>query len=1288
MLRRIPLFALLCIVISASLAYSQTTWTDQTTSAGIGGILNDVDYGDGLYVAVGTNSTAGLIYSSEDGVTWTSRTSSANLGGILNGIAYGDGSFVTVGTNSTYGLIGFSYDGINWNNFTSSASIGGILNDVAYGNGTWVAVGETGSVAVVATSTTGAAWTNRTSTLGIGGNLKGVAYGNGKFVAVGTNGARVVFLTSEDGRDWQDHTVAVDIGGVAYSVAYDGSRFVATGEGTLSGGSTTAHVLVSEDGETWTNLTQSAGLGGIGYGVAGTNGTSVLVGRTGSAGLLAYSDNGSSWTNLTSTANAPGDLNGVAVGPTLWVAVGTNAVNGVVVTSEASSSSTSDPIFFESDIEAGPNGGNYTVNVLAGSSSSWTATEDSSWISLTNPSGTGNGAVQVNVSYNPDLTSRSATVALGSNSLVVNQSGSPLITPSWYSGSLSSEGVVTLRWSQAYGSDGYELQRRLQGDSAFTTIANVSGASSITYDDTTFVSGYTYEYQVRSVAGSVVSDWSTVRTVATPPAIPDGFDVAVLNPYQARLTWNDVTGESGYLIYRALGADGNFSQVGRTAADVTSFVDVGLQELTLYRYRIEAESSIYGRYSEIVSATTSEDTRSIVWSHSSSGLRSYNDVAFADGVWVAVGSGGWVSRSTDASSWSDVDPGVTVALNDVASRSGQFVAVGDDGTIIYSTDGSSWTEADSGLSERLVGVAYGTAGWISVGESGGMVSSADGIVWSAVTSIEASEFVSIFYGGATYFAIEGSGRVVSSADGATWTEVRASASTDAELQPYFWTRTAGVEGNGSFSMVGPNSYSSNSSDGVTWNEVSEGDYNYFNSVAYGNGQFVAVGINGSVGTSATGASYASSAYLQVSLNGVAFGNGIFVSVGERGFITSSSDGSSWTTRNAAVGSVANLTVIAAGAGQLVAFGDTDTETVVVVNDFDGLGWNEHVYSADSSAYMPLMDDALYLGSNYVAVGNEGLALTSTDGVTWTTTRNQEAGAINDFLRTVAAGQGKVIAAGGSDGLVVSQDDGATWQAVSDLPSGFHAWSIAYADGNWATVFPGQNDVEAYRSSDGSTWTLASVSGTNVPEIDMLTTGSLYGSSLWLGLGSSYDGSSAQAMVSADGANWNASSVTGIDGDVKGLAYGAGLFVAVGDGSSVWASMNGIDWEASPVGYLSQEIANLGGFRDVVFYLDRFYAVGVGGTVVELFMRSSDSPAGPVLDPAEVLVTSRGNGLYTLTWSSDVGVAYQLETVVGLGTESWVSVGSPLNGTGSSLSVDVDLQAGASVRFWRIRTLEP
>ena len=93
-------------------------------------------YGAGLFAARNINgggSEGGGGSESGVGTTWTLCTSQGNS---LFGVTYGNGLFVAVGSDGT---ILTSPDGVNW---TAQASgTGSDLNGVTYGNGLFVAVG-------------------------------------------------------------------------------------------------------------------------------------------------------------------------------------------------------------------------------------------------------------------------------------------------------------------------------------------------------------------------------------------------------------------------------------------------------------------------------------------------------------------------------------------------------------------------------------------------------------------------------------------------------------------------------------------------------------------------------------------------------------------------------------------------------------------------------------------------------------------------------------------------------------------------------------------------------------------------------------------------------------------------------------------------------------------------------------------------------------------------------------------------------------------------------------------
>lgn len=138
--------------------------------------LQGVNYGNGLFLAVGENS---VLLTSSDGASWTSRTSNAN-GWLLDAV-YGNGTYVAVGLGAR---IVTSPNGITWTRQTNSLpNQTDNLYRVAFGNGQFVAVGQNG---VIWGSTNGVAWTAEAS--GTTNFLRGVVFSNDLFMAAGYNG--------------------------------------------------------------------------------------------------------------------------------------------------------------------------------------------------------------------------------------------------------------------------------------------------------------------------------------------------------------------------------------------------------------------------------------------------------------------------------------------------------------------------------------------------------------------------------------------------------------------------------------------------------------------------------------------------------------------------------------------------------------------------------------------------------------------------------------------------------------------------------------------------------------------------------------------------------------------------------------------------------------------------------------------------------------------------------------------------------------------------------------------
>ena len=105
-------------------------------------------------------------------------------------------------------------------------------------------------------------------------------------------------------------------------------------------------------------------------------------------------------------------------------------------------------------------------------------------------------------------------------------------------------------------------------------------------------------------------------------------------------------------------------------------------------------------------------------------------VAYGAGTFVAVGwekrgdYPGVVFNSADGRAWVRAPlPSGVGELYDVAFGNGLFVAVGKDGKIVASTDGRRWTLVASGSSALLAAVTFGNDRFVAVGEEGTILAS-------------------------------------------------------------------------------------------------------------------------------------------------------------------------------------------------------------------------------------------------------------------------------------------------------------------------------------------------------------------------------------------------------------------------------------------------------------------------------------------------------------------------------------------------------------------------------------
>ena len=251
----------------------------------------------------------------------------------------------------------------------------------------------------------------------------------------------------------------------------------------------------------------------------------------------------------------------------------------------------------------------------------------------------------------------------------------------------------------------------------------------------------------------------------------------------------------------------------------------------------------------------------------------------------------------------------------------------------------------------------------------------------------------------------------------------------------------------------------------------------------------------------------------------------------------------------------------------------------------------NLYESEES-YYPMLKGVTFGDGRYVAVGDDGVIVTSDDGSRWTL---RPAGVTN-ALATVAYCGGRFVAAGRKGDLLWSAD-GETWTAVVGWDYGF-SHVVCCGTEFWAT---GEDGIVA-SSPEGVTW---QERHTGTPWAWRIACSS----TTWVVVEQGGGG----ILSSTDGDTW-----TRVDPGVGahcGLVFGAEVFVAVDPVGNIRTSDDGLAWtvalEAAWTGEGSQCDAAYGGYTFVIVEMMGTVLVSADGVSWQEFEHGHESELGPL-----------------------------------------------------------------------------
>jgi hypothetical protein len=217
---------------------------------------------------------------------------------------------------------------------------------------------------------------------------------------------------------------------------------------------------------------------------------------------------------------------------------------------------------------------------------------------------------------------------------------------------------------------------------------------------------------------------------------------------------------------------------------------------------------------------------------------------------VAVSESGQAFVSADAEEWKSY-PTPSTGLYGITQADGMFVAVGAEGSIVTSTNGSDWIARTSGTSNQLHGIARGKGLFVATGRFGTVLTSPDGLEWTNALSGNSSDYWKGVAYGNGMFVIVGSSPFESnlsivSSNGIDWHYVVLNPGTTIPVADL----NAIAFGAGQFLAVGDDGHAFSSVDGTEWTGHSPGTHNNLRNALYADGAFTVIGNGGLIMQSA------------------------------------------------------------------------------------------------------------------------------------------------------------------------------------------------------------------------------------------------------------------------------------------------------------------------------------------------------------------------------------------------------------------------------------------------------